>query len=210
MGAQMDLSTLAVFIPACFALNMAPGPNNLLSISNAARYGFARACSGGLGRLLAFAIMIALAAVGLTAVLHTSEWLFHAIKIVGAAYLFYLAVQLWRAQVDSQAEVTVAQVGLGRLARQEFLVAIGNPKAILLFTAFLPQFVDHSGVITTQFAQLGGMFLALECIAIGLYCYMGVHARRLFAKPSGKRLFNRVCAGLLASAASFLLVARRG
>lgn len=205
----MDLSTLAVFIPACFALNMAPGPNNLLSISNASRYGFARACIGGLGRLLAFATMIALAAAGLTAVLHTSEWLFHVIKMVGAAYLFYLALQLWRARADSHVDETVSQVGLGRLARQEFLVAIGNPKAILLFTAFLPQFVDRSGAITSQFAQLGAMFLGLECVAIALYCYMGVHARRLFAKPSGKRLFNRICAGLLASAASFLLVARR-
>jgi threonine/homoserine/homoserine lactone efflux protein len=205
----MDLSTLAVFIPACFALNMAPGPNNLLSISNASRYGFALACSGGLGRLLAFAIMIALAAVGLTAVLHTSEWLFHAIKMVGAAYLFYLAIQLWRARADSHVDESVSQVGLWRLARQEFLVAIGNPKAILLFTAFLPQFVDHSGAITAQFAQLGAMFLGLECIAIALYCYMGLHARRLFAKPSGQRLFNRACAALLACAASFLLVARR-
>ena len=205
----MNLSTLLVFIPACFALNMAPGPNNLLSISNASRYGFMRACSGGLGRLLAFAIMIALAAVGLAAVLHTSELLFHAIKIVGAAYLFYLAVQLWRANGDSPVDEAVGQVGAGRLARQEFLVAIGNPKAILLFTAFLPQFVDRSGAITTQFAQLGVMFLTLECVAIGLYCYMGVYARRLFATPSSKRLFNRICAGLLASAASFLLVARR-
>ncbi|TDV49177.1 threonine/homoserine/homoserine lactone efflux protein [Pseudomonas graminis] len=206
----MDLSTLAVFIPACFALNMAPGPNNLLSISNASRYGFISACSGGIGRLLAFAIMIALAAVGLTAVLHTSELLFHGIKLVGAAYLFYLAVQLWRAAAEAEGETVVASKGLGALARQEFLVAIGNPKAILLFTAFLPQFVDQSGVVSTQFAQLGAMFLALECIAIALYCWMGVHARRLFAKPSGKRLFNRLCAGLLASAASFLLVARRG
>lgn len=205
----MDLSTLAVFIPACFALNMAPGPNNLLSISNASRYGFGRACTGGLGRLLAFAIMIALAAVGLTAVLHTSEWLFHVIKIVGAAYLFYLALQLWRAPCEAHDIQAGAQAGVTRLARQEFLVAIGNPKAILLFTAFLPQFVDRSGAVIAQFAQLGAMFLALECIAIGLYCWMGLHARRLFAKPSGKRLFNRMCAGLLAGAASFLLAARR-
>lgn len=205
----MELSTLAVFIPACFALNMAPGPNNLLSISNASRYGFVRACVGGMGRLVAFAIMIALAAVGLTAVLHTSEWLFHGIKLVGAAYLFYLAIKLWRARADSHAEEEISVIGVGALARQEFLVAMGNPKAILLFTAFLPQFVDHSLAIGGQFAQLGALFLLLECVAIGLYAYMGIHARRLFAKPSGKRLFNRVCAGLLASAASFLLVARR-
>lgn len=205
----MDISTLAVFVPACFALNMAPGPNNLLSISNATRYGFVRACIGGLGRLLAFAIMIALAAVGLTAVLHTSEWLFHVIKILGAAYLFYLAVQLWRASPEEEGGVISSGRGLFSLARQEFLVAIGNPKAILLFTAFLPQFVDQAGSVTEQFAVLGVLFLVLECLAIAIYAWMGLHARRLFARPSGKRLFNRVCAGLLASAASVLLVARR-
>ncbi|WP_445571201.1 LysE family translocator [Pseudomonas sp. E102] len=205
----MDLTTLAVFIPACFALNMAPGPNNLLSISNASRYGFVRACSGGVGRLVAFAIMIALAAVGLTAVLHTSELLFLGIKLVGAGYLFYLAVQLWRARPDAGSEAATKSMSMASLARQEFLVAIGNPKAILLFTAFLPQFVDRTGTVAQQFAILGGLFLALECVAIGLYCYMGIYARRLFARPSGKRLFNRMCAALLASAASFLLVARR-
>ncbi|EGH30422.1 MULTISPECIES: LysE family translocator [Pseudomonas syringae group] len=205
----MDISTLAVFIPACFALNMAPGPNNLLSISNATRYGFASSCVGGAGRLLAFVIMIALAGAGLTAVLHTSEWLFHVIKVVGAAYLFYLAVQLWRADPAIQNQAEVAPANAGSLARQEFLVAIGNPKAILLFTAFLPQFVDHQSDVSGQFAVLGGLFLVLECVAIALYAAMGIHARRLLAKPSGKRLFNRVCAGLLAGAASVLLVSRR-
>ncbi|RMQ46562.1 Lysine exporter protein LysE/YggA [Pseudomonas cichorii] len=205
----MDITTLAVFVPACFALNMAPGPNNLLSISNATRYGFARSCIGGVGRLLAFVIMITLAAVGLTAVLHTSEWLFHAIKIAGAAYLFYLAVQLWRANAHDQGDMSGPSASMRSLARQEFLVAIGNPKAILLFTAFLPQFIDDTSNVTSQFAVLGGIFLALECIAISLYGYMGVHARRLFSRPAGKRLFNRACAGLLAGAASVLLVSRR-
>ncbi|KQQ54763.1 lysine transporter LysE [Pseudomonas sp. Leaf127] len=205
----MDLSTLAVFIPACFALNMAPGPNNLLSVSNASRYGFARACTGGVGRLLAFAIMIALAAVGLAAVLHTSEWLFHVIKVVGAAYLFYLAWQLWRATPQADEHIGMRTASVLRLARQEFLVAIGNPKAILLFTAFLPQFVDPAQDVTAQFAVLGGLFLLMECVAIALYAVMGVHARKLFARPSSRQLFNRVCAGLLASAASALLVARR-
>ncbi|QQQ50282.1 LysE family translocator [Pseudomonas syringae] len=205
----MDISTLAVFIPACFALNMAPGPNNLLSISNATRYGFASSCFGGAGRLLAFVIMIALAGAGLTAVLHTSEWLFHVIKVFGAAYLLYLAVQLWRADPAIQNQAEVVPANASSLARQEFLVAIGNPKAILLFTAFLPQFVDQQSDVSGQFAVLGGLFLVLECIAIALYAAMGIHARRLLAKPSGKRLFNRVCAGLLASAASVLLVSRR-
>ncbi|SEM45365.1 Threonine/homoserine/homoserine lactone efflux protein [Pseudomonas sp. ok272] len=205
----MDLATLSLFIPACFALNMAPGPNNLLSVSNTTRYGYRRACTAGIGRLLAFAGMIALAAAGLSVVLRTSEWLFYVIKIVGAAYLLYLAWQLWRSNPEAERAVSGGSIGVLALARQEFLVAAGNPKAILLFTAFLPQFVDPARPIGAQFALLGALFLLLECVAISAYAYMGLHMRRWFAEPRGKRIFNRCCAGLLSAAASVLLMAKR-
>ena len=205
----MDLATLTLFLPACFALNMAPGPNNLLSVSNATRYGYRTSCLAGIGRLLAFAGMIALASAGLAVVLQTSEWLFYGIKIVGAAYLLYLAWQLWTADPQVETAVKRPEVGLLALAQQEFLVAAGNPKAILIFTAFLPQFVDPSQAVTPQFALLGALFLALEWVAIASYAYMGLHMRRWFSQPGGKRVFNRCCAGLLAAAASVLLMARR-
>ena len=205
----MDLATLTLFIPACFALNMAPGPNNLLSVSNSTRYGYRISCVAGIGRLLAFAGMIALASAGLAVVLQTSELLFYGIKIVGAAYLFYLAWQLWRADPGVEKASSGSSVGVLALARQEFLVAAGNPKAILIFTAFLPQFIDPTRAVTPQFALLGALFLMLEWIAISAYAYMGLHMRRWFAEPRGKRLFNRCCAGLLSAAASVLLMARR-
>ncbi|MBC3962579.1 LysE family translocator [Pseudomonas simiae] len=205
----MDVATLALFLPACFALNMAPGPNNLLSVSNSTRYGYRTSCLAGIGRLLAFAGMIALASAGLAVVLQTSELLFYGIKILGAAYLFYLALQLWRANPEAEAQSATARVGLWALARQEFLVAAGNPKAILIFTAFLPQFVVPGEPVTPQFALLGAMFLVLEWIAISAYAYMGLHMRRWFAEPRGKRIFNRCCAGLLSAAATVLLMARR-
>ncbi|WP_122454429.1 LysE family translocator [Pseudomonas viridiflava] len=205
----MNLATLALFLPACFALNMAPGPNNLLSISNATRYGYRTSCMAGVGRLLAFAVMIALASAGLTVVLQTSELIFYGVKIVGAAYLFYLAYQLWRAAPQAEAESKNAPIGLCALARQEFLVAAGNPKAILIFTAFLPQFVDPTADTGSQFTLLGLLFLVLEWIAIGIYAYIGLHMRHWFALPRGKQNFNRCCAGLLSTAASMLLMTRR-
>ena len=157
------------------------------------------------GRLLAFAGMIALSSAGLAVVLQTSELLFYGIKILGAAYLFYLAYQRWRADPQREAETATNTVGLWALARQEFLLAAGNPKAILIFTAFLPQFVVPGQPITAQFALLGAMFLALEWVAISAYAYM----RRWFAEPRGKRIFNCCCAGLLSAAATVLLTARR-
>ncbi|CAI8841706.1 homoserine/homoserine lactone efflux protein [Pseudomonas sp. IT-P253] len=205
----MDLATLTLFLPACFALNMAPGPNNLLSVSNSTRYGYRTACVAGIGRLLAFAGMIALAAAGLAVVLQTSQLLFYGIKILGAAYLLYLAWQLWRAAPGAGTVAANAPLGILALTRQEFLVAAGNPKAILIFTAFLPQFVDSTHAVSPQFAVLGALFLVLEWIAIAAYAYMGLHMRRWFAEPRGKRIFNRCCAGLLSAAASVLLMARR-
>jgi len=205
----MNLETLLLFLPACFALNMAPGPNNLLSISNATRYGYRASCIAGLGRLLAFAVMIALASAGLAVVLQTSERVFYAIKIAGAAYLFYLAYQLWNAKPEPDDAAYSAKASLLALARQEFLVAAGNPKAILIFTAFLPQFVDPTMAIAPQFALLGLLFLLLEWIAIGLYACLGLHMRRWFTEPGRKQVFNRCCAGLLSASASVLLMARR-
>jgi threonine/homoserine/homoserine lactone efflux protein len=205
----MSIETLLLFLPACFALNMAPGPNNLLSIANGTRYGFTKACIAGAGRLLAFVGMIALAASGLAVVLLASEIAFYCIKIAGALYLFYLAVQLWRSEPaevvpDSQAERTI-----WLLAKQEFLVAVGNPKAILIFTAFLPQFVNTAHPAGSQFFILGSAFLVLELLAIAAYAYLGSHLRKWFSMQARKRAFNRICASLLGLAGVGLLLTRR-
>lgn len=204
----MSLDMLLLFIPACFALNMAPGPNNLLSVSNASRYGFSTACAAGIGRLVAFIGMIAISATGLAVVLQASEALFLVIKIAGALYLFYLAVQLWRAPTTEQPVATAPKQSLLALAKQEFLVAAGNPKAILIFTAFLPQFIDPNQAAASQFAVLGGLFLVLEWLAIAAYACLGSHLRRWFAAPKRRQVFNRVCGALLGTAGLGLLAAR--
>lgn len=207
----MTFATLLLFLPACFALNMAPGPNNLLSLHNASRYGFTMSCLAGLGRLLAFAGMIALAAMGLAVVLHASAAAFLVVKVAGALYLFYLAVQLWRAPVTPQASDGSGGRGLLKLAVQEFCAAAGNPKAILIFTAFLPQFVtvDAPTPVAVQFFWLGLMFLVLEWLAIALYAWLGSHLQRWFSQERPRRLFNRVSAVLLGFAGAGLLAARR-
>ncbi len=207
----MELSSILLFLPACFALNLAPGPNNLLSIHNATNHGFKSSCIGGLGRLAAFSCMLFLASIGLAVVLHTSEIIFYIIKAVGVLYLIYLAIQLWRAPVtvDSISSAKVAAKNYYQLAKQEFLVAIGNPKAILIFTAFLPQFVNPSKPTGLQFTTLGILFLCLEFIAIMVYAYIGLHMQKLLTKPKAKKIFNRICASLLSFASLALLFTQR-
>ena len=204
----MELWKLLLFIPACFALNMTPGPNNLLSMNNARCFGFKSALFAGLGRIVAFSFMIALAGSGLAVVLYTSEAIFLAIKLSGALYLVWIAWNLWCSQASPLGEVDSRKTSLG-LAKQEFILAAGNPKAILIFTAFLPQFVDVTSSINQQFFILGVTFLLLELMAISLYALFGLYLRHWFSKPKMARRFNRACAGFLALSGVNLLVSRQ-
>ncbi|MDO6527478.1 LysE family translocator [Motilimonas sp. 1_MG-2023] len=204
----MEIWKLLFFIPACFALNMTPGPNNLLSMNNARCYGFKSAWIAGLGRIAAFAVMITLAASGLAVVLYASEMLFFIIKVLGVAYLFWIAFNLWCSEASPISEIERSRNLLG-LAKQEFLLAAGNPKAILIFTAFLPQFVDVAANANEQFFVLGLTFLLLEVAAISLYALFGIYLRQWFKKPQMAQRFNRVCATLLAVSGINLLLSRQ-
>ncbi len=201
-----------VFVPASFALNMAPGPNNLLAMSNGVRFGFGRAVLAGGGRLAAFAVMIALTALGLGALLAASELAFHVIKWCGAAYLVYLGIRLWRTRPDptfAAAADARPATALKELARQEFLIAAGNPKAILIFTAFFPQFLQSDASALPQFAVMGATFLMLEVAALTLYAVSGRQLAFLTRTESGQRLINRVSGGMLVGAGVLLAASRR-
>jgi len=204
----VEIWKLLFFIPACFALNMTPGPNNLLSMNNARCYGFKSTFIAGLGRIAAFAVMIALAASGLAVVLYASETLFFTIKLLGTAYLLWIAFNLWRSEASPITEIQNARNRLD-LAKQEFLLAAGNPKAILIFTAFLPQFVDVSASINEQFFVLGLTFLTLEMAAISIYAVFGIHLRQWFSKPKMAKRFNRACAAFLSVSGANLLFSRQ-
>lgn len=205
----MDIFTLILFIPVCFALNMIPGPNNLLSMSNAQRFGFKHAVVAGVGRLAAFVVMIFLAATGLAAILYASETLFLTMKIIGAFYLFWVAYQLWNSNGENATEQKVENRTLFQLARQEFLLAAGNPKAILIFIAFLPQFIDPTQQSSYQFFILGAVFLFLELVAVSIYAIFGLYLRNWFSKPNMRRLFNRGCAACIGSIGIGLLMERK-
>jgi threonine/homoserine/homoserine lactone efflux protein len=204
----MTLLTLILFIPACFALNMIPGPNNLLSMSNAQRYGFQYALIAGVARLVAFVVLIALAGTGFATLLYMLPSLFLVIKVVGAIYIFWIAYQLWCAEVADIDEHGKNQKSLVQLAKQEFLLAVGNPKAILVFTAFFPHFINPAENTTVQFALLGAVFLALELTAIAIYACFGLYLRRWFSQPMMRKWFNRGCAAFLGFLGLGLLLER--
>ncbi|MEQ9812173.1 MAG: LysE family translocator [Azospirillaceae bacterium] len=208
----MSLDLLLVFIPAAFALNVAPGPNNLLALSNGVRFGFGPAFIGGMGRMASFAAMIVLTVVGLGALLAASSTAFLVIKWVGAAYLVFLGLRLWLTRHDGLdgVEAGVARPRIGQLVRQDAAIAASNPKAILIFTAFFPQFLVTSQPAWPQLATMGAVFLALEVVAVLLYALGGRQAAWLFRRPTARRWFNRGCGTALIGAGAALAFARRG
>lgn len=194
-GDHMTLTALALFIPACFALNAAPGPNNVLAFANASRLGFGRAVAGGMGRLLPFALMIALVGIGLGAILAASATAFAAVKYAGAAYLVYVGWRMWRAP-KPDTDMSSVDLRLRDLMRRDFLIAIGNPKAIAIFTAFFPQFTDLSQPLAPQYAVLGVLFLVLELLAVALYAGLGTGMKG-FLTPTRLHRLNRGVGGFL-------------
>jgi threonine/homoserine/homoserine lactone efflux protein len=208
----MPLHTYLLFLPACFALNMAFGPNNVLSLTNGARHGVLHAVAASVGRLVAFALMIALTGFGLGALLLASETLFTVLKVGGAAYLVWLGVKLLRSQPAQQAVDAAGQTArrglLRKHCKQEFYVAAGNPKAILIFTAFFPQFVDRTHY-AVSFTVLGATFLVLELVAIAAYALIGARLRFITASPKGFVWLNRASGSLMVGFGMLLAVVRR-
>ncbi|MDA5093610.1 LysE family translocator [Aliiroseovarius sp. KMU-50] len=191
----MTLTMLALFLPACFALNVAPGPNNVLAFANASRLDFWTAFAGGMGRMLPFALMIALVGLGLGAILAASTAAFTAVKYLGAAYLAYVGWRMWRAP-KPETDITAAGSSVSTLIRRDFLIAIGNPKAIAIFTAFFPQFTDLSQPLAPQYVTLGALFLGLEVLAVALYAGLGAGMKG-FLTPIRLYRLNRGVGGFL-------------
>lgn len=188
----MNLSLLYLFAPACLALSMAPGPSNLLSLSNGTRHGFGPAVLAGGGRVVAFVGMLALASAGLAAVLHASETLFEAIQIGGICYLLFLAIRAWRARPKGGQWTAAPRTRLLGLARNELMLAAGNPKAIVVFTALVPQFIDTSRAAAPQLALAGVLFLGVEWIVIAAYAGAGAWIGQSLSGPGARRLFERM------------------
>ncbi|EGG95058.1 hypothetical protein IMCC1989_1908 [gamma proteobacterium IMCC1989] len=123
--------------------------------------------------------------------------------------MFWVAYQLWTSNVSEEVDPEQKNKTLYQLAKQEFLLAIGNPKAILIFTAFLPQFVDPTHDTGHQFFVLGTIFLCLEWVAITIFASVGIYLRYWFSKPDMRKLFNRGCAALIGIIGVGLLVERK-
>lgn len=197
----------SLFIPACFALNCAPGPNNMLAFANGVRLGPGPAFVGGMGRMPAFALLIGITVAGLGALLSASAAAFTVVKLIGAAYLIWVGIQILR-KARALAEAQSVDASMMALARRDFSIAISNPKAIAIFTAFFPQFIDAGEPAWEQLAAMGGAFLGLEVAAVALYVMAGSLLGGLIRSQTVFVNLNRLVGGALIAAGGSMALSR--
>jgi threonine/homoserine/homoserine lactone efflux protein len=191
---------LALYVVASLALILTPGQDMIYVIGRSLAQGRVAGLCSAIGVIIGILLHTALAAVGVGAILQASETLFTALKLAGAAYLVYLGVRMMLTR-----DVPIdARPGTGRTSRlslvlQGVLSNVTNPKIILFFFAFLPQFVDPASVHPTRDLVFLGVLYALMGLPVkcGVALIAAHLSQRVLRKPKALVWMNRACGALL-------------
>ncbi len=196
----MTLESAIAFAIGMFLLALSPGPGLATIISRALASGQLAGLAVTAGLILADFAFMGVAMVGLTAIATTLGPLFQIVKYAGAAYLLWLG---YRAFQNSATPLIVApksgkglvkDIGLG------FLVTLGNPKAILFYSALLPTFLDMTRIGFGDYVSLAGIVVVISYLVYGGYIFLAERSRRLLSSTSASRLFNRLTGSVLIGA----------
>jgi len=191
----VSVETWAAFAAASAVLLVIPGPTILLVVSYALGRGWHVAAPVATGVALGDLTAMTLSMLGMGMLLSSSAALFTALKWAGAAYLIWLGIKLWRAGATSEAEARAgAQTGTAgpwRMLAHAWIVTTLNPKSIVFFVAFLPQFMDPSRPFWSQMAIFEATFVTLAFANAFGYAIFAARARRRASSPRTIRLFNR-------------------
>ena len=189
------------FLVAAMLITVSPGPDNLMILGLGIARGRRRGMVFGLGCALGCLSHTALAALGVSALIAASSWAFLGLKVCGGLYLVWLGVQAVRSQGGVTVAARTGEAEAGRLwpLFVKGLVANAvNPKVVLFFLAFLPQFVEAGrGGVAWQTAQLGGLFTLQAVIVFGAIGYFsGWVGQGLNRAPAAGRWLDRIAGGV--------------
>lgn len=196
----MSLETWIAFVLASALVVLIPGPNIVLTINHAVRSGkrSGLATIPGISAGAFFGMSVSLMGAG--AVLSASTTLFTLMKLIGAVYLVWLGINLWRAPAEGISSNAVHQKPLKPLFWQSFLISALNPKGPAFYIAFVPQFVTLSQPVLPQFAILIATFVGVATLNTVFWLLCADGLRGLFQHPRAMRSLNRVGGGCLMAA----------
>lgn len=192
----MSIEQLWLFTTVTLVVSASPGPVMLACMIDAGRYGVAKSIFTMLGASAGNLILMLLSALGLGLLVEQSEWVFHLIKWIGAAYLIYLGIKLMLTpplSLDQQAR----QIRSSHLFGKAFVVAVSNPKGLIYFGALMPQFIDIKQSMAPQFTLLTVIFLAMDLVWMVIYAVGGRSIMRWLKSPRHQYWFNWISGGAL-------------
>ena len=206
----MPIELWLAFVAASAVLLIIPGPTILTVIS----YSMSHGRRGNVPLVAAVALgdstALVVSLLGLGALLAASAFWFTAVKWVGGLYLLYLGIRLLRAGIAStEMAAPEAPGSRWRLFANTYLVTALNPKGIVFFVAFLPQFISPAADVSRQLWVLAATFVAMAALNATLYAVFAGSARKLLSSPRAQRRFNLAGGSLLSAAGIWALMARR-
>ena len=203
----MSLQVYLAFVAACIALALLPGPIVTLLIANGLRHGTRAALINIAGAQLGLAIVIGVVAIGLTSLMATMGYWFDWVRFAGAAYLVWLGIKLIRAPVEGIGSDAAPPPPRGGFFLQGLLVLLSNPKLLIFFGAFLPQFMDMSKDHLSQVLVLGITFMVLAGLTDGIYALLAGQVRGFFSARR-TRMVSRVSGGFMIGGGIWLALIR--
>jgi threonine/homoserine/homoserine lactone efflux protein len=206
----MPIELWLAFVAASAVLLIIPGPTILTvisySMSHGRRANVPLVAAVALGDSTALVVSL----LGLGALLSASAFWFTVVKWAGGLYLLYLGIKLLRAGISSSEIAALAAPGSRwKLFANTYLVTALNPKGIVFFVAFLPQFLSPAADMTRQLWVLAITFVAMAALNATLYAVFAGSARKLLSSPRAQRRFNLAGGSLLSAAGVWALLARR-
>lgn len=207
----MSIELWLVYLAAAIGLSLTPGPNGLLSLTHGACFGFRSTVYTVLGGALGFFLLIAASLAGMGALLAASEQAFTIAKWTGAAYFIYLGVRVWRSPppvlATQRQAAGLRDVRPLRMFHQGFLVAVSNPKGLIFFAAFLPQFFVPGASYAVQLVVFGGTFVVVEVVYELALAGFAQRIAPWLARHG--RWFNRAAGGTFVGLGAALTTANR-
>jgi len=194
------------YVAACFLITIIPGPTVTVIISNSLAHGARAGLLNVAGTQAGLALMMVTLIVGLASVIEAMGWLFDWLRLAGAVYLAWLGWKLIRSP-DLHLEAKKTSAPRGGFFVQGLAVLLANPKALLWFGAFIPQFIDPRGNYVAQIVLLGLTAMAIAALTDGAYAVLTGRAGALLTRHR-VRLVSRVSGACLIGGGVWLALSR--
>jgi threonine/homoserine/homoserine lactone efflux protein len=202
----MSLEVWLTYVLACFVVIIVPGPTVTVIVANSVRYGPRAGLANVAGTQAGMGVALLVLIAGLASVMEfISEW-FYVLKLGGACYLIWLGAKLWLS--DGKLVTADVRSVKGGFFLQGFVVAVTNPKVLLFFGAFIPQFVDPRSEAVYQLAVLGLTFMLVATIFDAVYAILAGRAG-IWLSTTRVRLIERFSGTLLIGGGLWLALTRR-